>query len=69
MMHWYWQNVLLCTTLMLPIQKVYEGCMPIEVLAQRGKDTMRYGPLKPVGLINPKTGHRPWRCGAAAKGK
>ena len=40
--------------------KVYEGCMPIEVLAQRGKDTMRYGPLKPVGLINPKTGHRPW---------
>ena len=39
---------------------VYEGCMPIEVLASRGKDTMRYGPLKPVGLINPKTGHRPW---------
>ena len=39
---------------------VYEGCMPIEVLASRGKDTMRYGPLKPVGLNNPKTGHRPW---------
>ncbi|MEG2396271.1 MAG: methylenetetrahydrofolate--tRNA-(uracil(54)-C(5))-methyltransferase (FADH(2)-oxidizing) TrmFO [Oscillospiraceae bacterium] len=39
---------------------VYEGCMPIEVLASRGKDTMRYGPLKPVGLLNPKTGHRPW---------
>lgn len=39
---------------------VYEGCMPIEVLASRGKDTMRYGPLKPVGLIDPKTGHRPW---------
>jgi len=39
---------------------VYEGCMPIEVLASRGKDTMRYGPLKPVGLQNPKTGHRPW---------
>lgn len=39
---------------------VYEGCMPIEVLASRGKDTMRYGPLKPVGLINPRTGHRPW---------
>lgn len=39
---------------------VYEGCMPIEVLASRGKDTMRYGPLKPVGLINPETGHRPW---------
>lgn len=39
---------------------VYEGCMPIEVLASRGKDAMRYGPLKPVGLLNPKTGHRPW---------
>lgn len=39
---------------------VYEGCMPIEVLASRGKDAMRYGPLKPVGLNNPKTGHRPW---------
>lgn len=39
---------------------VYEGCMPIEVLASRGLDAMRYGPLKPVGLVNPKTGHRPW---------
>lgn len=39
---------------------VYEGCMPIEVLASRGKDAMRYGPLKPVGLVNPATGHRPW---------
>lgn len=39
---------------------VYEGCMPIEVLALRGKDTMRYGPLKPVGLTDPRTGHRPW---------
>ncbi len=39
---------------------VYEGCMPIEVLASRGQDAMRYGPLKPVGLTNPKTGHRPW---------
>ena len=39
---------------------VYEGCMPIEVLASRGADTMRFGPLKPVGLVNPKTGHRPW---------
>ena len=34
--------------------------MPIEVLASRGKDTMRYGPLKPVGLQDPRTGHRPW---------
>ena len=39
---------------------VYEGCMPIEALASRGRDTMRYGPLKPVGLVDPKTGHRPW---------
>lgn len=34
--------------------------MPIEVMAQRGKDTIRFGPMKPVGLTNPKTGHRPW---------
>jgi methylenetetrahydrofolate--tRNA-(uracil-5-)-methyltransferase len=39
---------------------VYEGCMPIEVMAQRGADTMRYGPLRPVGLVDPRTGHRPW---------
>ncbi|MGI5905013.1 MAG: methylenetetrahydrofolate--tRNA-(uracil(54)-C(5))-methyltransferase (FADH(2)-oxidizing) TrmFO [Candidatus Pararuminococcus gallinarum] len=40
--------------------KVYEGCMPIEVLAKRGPDTIRFGPLKPVGLRDPRTGHRPW---------
>lgn len=40
--------------------KVYEGCMPIEVMAQRGEDTIRFGPMKPVGLTNPRTGHRPW---------
>jgi methylenetetrahydrofolate--tRNA-(uracil-5-)-methyltransferase len=40
--------------------KVYEGCMPIEVLASRGNDAMRFGPMKPVGLRDPKTGHRPW---------
>lgn len=40
--------------------KVYEGCMPIEVMAQRGHDTIRFGPLKPVGLRAPRTGHRPW---------
>ena len=39
---------------------VYEGCMPIEVMAGRGADTMRYGPLRPVGLRDPRTGHRPW---------
>lgn len=40
--------------------KVYEGCMPIEVLARRGEDTMRFGPLKPVGLTDPVTGRRPY---------
>lgn len=40
--------------------KVYEGCMPIEVMAQRGHDTIRFGPMKPVGLTDPNTGHRPW---------
>lgn len=39
---------------------VYEGCMPIEVLAKRGVDSIRFGPLKPVGLRDPRTGHRPW---------
>lgn len=39
---------------------VYEGCMPIEVMAKRGRDTIRYGPLRPVGLKDPRTGHRPW---------
>lgn len=39
---------------------VYEGCMPIEIMAQRGKDTIRYGPLKPVGLTDPKTGRWPY---------
>ena len=38
--------------------KVYEGCMPIEVLAKRGEDTMRYGPLKPVGIYHPETNKR-----------
>ena len=36
---------------------VFEGCMPVEVMARRGRDTLRYGPLKPVGLRNPRTGH------------
>lgn len=38
----------------------FEGCLPIEVLARRGRDTLRFGPMKPVGLINPRTGLRPW---------
>ena len=41
-------------------KKVYEGCMPIEVLASRGRDAIRFGPMKPVGLRDPRTGHRPW---------
>ncbi|MDD4759419.1 MAG: methylenetetrahydrofolate--tRNA-(uracil(54)-C(5))-methyltransferase (FADH(2)-oxidizing) TrmFO [Bacteroidaceae bacterium] len=43
-----------------PEKHVYEGCMPIEIMAKRGADTIRYGPLKPVGLRDPKTGKRPW---------
>lgn len=39
---------------------VYEGCMPVEVMAKRGPDTLRFGPLKPVGLTDPRTGKRPW---------
>ena len=39
---------------------VYEGCMPVEVMATRGVDTLRFGPMRPVGLKNPATGHRPW---------
>ena len=41
---------------------VFEGCMPIETMASRGEDTMRYGPLKPVGLTDPKTGREPYAC-------
>lgn len=40
--------------------KVFEGCMPIEVMAKRGEDTMRFGPLKPVGLENPHSDERPY---------
>jgi methylenetetrahydrofolate--tRNA-(uracil-5-)-methyltransferase len=38
----------------------FEGCLPIEVMAQRGADTLRFGPMKPVGLTDPRTGRRPW---------
>ena len=41
-------------------KRVFEGCMPVEVMARRGKDTLRFGPLKPVGLIDPKTGKEPY---------
>ncbi len=38
----------------------FEGCLPVEVLARRGPDTLRFGPMKPVGLRDPRTGHRPY---------
>jgi len=41
-------------------KNVFEGCMPVEVMARRGMDTLRYGPLKPVGLRDPKTGKEPY---------
>ncbi|SCW40648.1 methylenetetrahydrofolate--tRNA-(uracil-5-)-methyltransferase [Ruminococcaceae bacterium YRB3002] len=41
---------------------VFEGCMPIETMASRGEDTMRFGPLKPVGLVDPRTGEEPYAC-------
>ena len=41
-------------------KNVFEGCMPVEVMARRGFDTLRYGPLKPVGLRDPKTGREPY---------
>jgi len=43
-------------------ETVFEGCMPIETMAKRGEDTMRFGPLKPVGLIDPRTGKEPYAC-------
>lgn len=38
----------------------FEGCLPIEVMASRGDDTLRFGPMKPIGLTDPRTGNRPW---------
>ncbi|MFI5175766.1 MAG: methylenetetrahydrofolate--tRNA-(uracil(54)-C(5))-methyltransferase (FADH(2)-oxidizing) TrmFO [Terriglobia bacterium] len=40
----------------------FEGCLPIEELARRGRDTLRFGPMKPVGLVDPRTGRMPWAC-------
>lgn len=42
--------------------QVFEGCMPVEVMAARGTDTLRFGPLKPAGLTNPKTNRWPYAC-------
>ncbi len=41
-------------------KELFEGCMPIEIMAKRGKDTLRFGPLKPVGFTDPRTGERPY---------
>ena len=41
-------------------KEIFEGCMPIEIMAKRGKDTLRFGPLKPVGFDDPRTGRRPY---------
>jgi methylenetetrahydrofolate--tRNA-(uracil-5-)-methyltransferase len=43
-------------------EKFFEGCLPIEVMAHRGRDTLRFGPMKPVGLIDPRTGREPYAC-------
>jgi methylenetetrahydrofolate--tRNA-(uracil-5-)-methyltransferase len=40
-------------------EKYFEGCLPIEIMARRGKDTLRFGPMKPVGLVDPRTGREP----------
>jgi len=41
-------------------EKFFEGCLPIEVMARRGRDTLRFGPMKPVGLVDPRTGRQPY---------
>ena len=41
-------------------REIFEGCIPIEIMAKRGKDTLRFGPLKPVGFTDPRTGKRPY---------
>lgn len=38
----------------------FEGCLPVEVMAHRGDETLRFGPMKPIGLVDPRTDHRPW---------
>jgi methylenetetrahydrofolate--tRNA-(uracil-5-)-methyltransferase len=43
-------------------EKYFEGCLPIEELARRGRDTLRFGPMKPVGLVDPRSGREPYAC-------
>ena len=40
--------------------RFFEGCLPVEIIAERGRDSLAFGPMRPVGLIDPRTGHRPW---------
>ncbi len=40
--------------------RYFEGCLPVEIMAERGRETLRYGPMKPVGLTDPRTGSQPW---------
>ena len=59
----FWEE--LCAAEEAPVhgfedKKVFEGCMPVEVMARRGRDTLLFGPLKPVGLQDPKTGRDPF---------
>ena len=59
----FWQNLVAAETHQAHLaeeERFFEGCMPIEVLARRGRDTLRFGPLKPVGLVDPDTGKRPY---------
>ncbi|MBU6428535.1 MAG: methylenetetrahydrofolate--tRNA-(uracil(54)-C(5))-methyltransferase (FADH(2)-oxidizing) TrmFO [Cyanobacteria bacterium REEB65] len=61
----FWEALCAAENTVLHLQEerevnFFEGCLPVEVLARRGKDTLRYGPMKPVGLVDPKTERRPW---------
>ena len=47
--------------------RYFEGCLPVEVMAERGEMTLAFGPMKPVGLVDPRTGRRPYRRRAAAR--
>ena len=47
--------------------KFFEGCLPIEVMAARGVDTLRFGPMKPVGLADPRTGREPTRSSSCGR--
>ncbi|MCI9177882.1 MAG: methylenetetrahydrofolate--tRNA-(uracil(54)-C(5))-methyltransferase (FADH(2)-oxidizing) TrmFO [Clostridia bacterium] len=59
----FWANLVNAQTVILhefEKREIFEGCMPIEIMAKRGKDTLRFGPLKPVGFTDKRTGKRPY---------